>query len=347
MRIHIELAVLCLWSIEGCAGAEHASIARRDYQIASADPDIQLSIREVVAAGASVFTEDRVVVFVHGHGIPTRPAFDIPNRNASWAEWMANRGYAVYLFDLRNCGWSTRERPMAEPPDRNPAMTRSYLALRDVGAAVDHVLARQGLKRVNLVGWSWGGTLAGWYASLQPEKIRRLVLYAALYSGRDAPKAFEPAGAYTLIPATAAAVKERLVKSQPLPAGEPPREDSVLEALAAEERASDSTSDTRDPPSFRVPAGAPEDLFYSRIGRPLFNASSIYAPTLVIAGAADSLVPPEHREALMRDLVHAPVKREVVVPGASHVAQFDPRREEPFQAVEAFLREPMQALPAR
>jgi hypothetical protein len=27
-----------------------------------------------------------------------------------------------------------------------------------------------------------------------------------------------------------------------------------------------------------------------------------------VAGAADSVVPPEHREALMRDLVHAPVK---------------------------------------
>src|SRR5256885_807288 len=85
------------------------------------------------------------------------------------------------------------------------------------------------------------------------------------------------------ISATAAAIKERFAKSQPLPAGEPPRDDSVVEALAAEERASDPTSDSRDPPSFRVPAGAVEDLFYTRIGRPLFNASSIYSPTLVVA----------------------------------------------------------------
>ena len=343
MRIHSDLAVVCLSFIGTIARANDVAVTRRDYQIASADPGIQLSVRQVIAAGISRLAEDRIVVFAHGHGISARPSFDIPDRNASWAEWMARRGYAVYLFDFRNCDWSTRERVMAEPPERNAAPSRSYLALRDLGAVVDHVRGRHRVKRVNLVGWSWGGTLAGWYASVQPEKVRRLALYAPLYSGREEPKAFEPKGAYFLLSATAAAIKERFAKSQPLPAGEPPRDDSVVEALAAEERASDPTSDSRDPPSFRVPAGAVEDLFYTRIGRPLFNASSIYSPTLVVAGAADSVVPPEHREALMRDLVHAAVKREVIVPGATHVAQFDPRREELFRAVEAFLSERMQA----
>src|SRR3982751_3983555 len=101
---------------------------------------------------------------------------------------MGKRGYAVSFFASRNCGWSTRERAMAEPAERNPAPTRSYLALRDLGAVIDHVRARRAVERVNLVGWSWGGTMAGWYASLQPEKIRRLALYAPLYSGREEPK---------------------------------------------------------------------------------------------------------------------------------------------------------------
>ena len=175
--------------------ADEAAIARSDYQIDSVDPGIRISVREVIPSGTSAFAEDRVVLFVHGAGAPSRPAFDIPDRSASWAEWMARRGYAVYLFDFRNCGWSTRE----------PAMV---------------------------------------------------------------------------------------------------------------------------------------------VGRPLFNASSIYAPTLVIAGAADRLVGPDHRQALLRDLVHAAVKREVVVPGATHVAQFEHRRDELFKAVEAFLAEPT-APPAR
>ncbi len=343
MRRRLGVAAACLWLLAGAARAGDVAIARSDYQIDSVDPGIRISVREVIPSGTSAFAEDRVVLFVHGYGAPSRPAFDIPDRSASWAEWMARRGYAVYLFDFRNCGWSTREPAMAEPPERTPGQTRSYLALRDLGAVVDHVMARRAVKRVSLVGWSWGGTMAGWYASLQPEKVRRLVLYAAPYSGRQEPRAFQPTGAWFLLPATAAAIRERFARSFPLPAGEPPREDSVLEALAAEARASDPTSGSRDPPSYRVPAGAAEDLFYAFMGRPLYNASSIYAPTLVIAGAADRLVGPEHREALLRDLAHAAVKREVVVPGATHVAQYEHRREELFRAVEAFLAEPMPA----
>jgi pimeloyl-ACP methyl ester carboxylesterase len=347
VRTHAGLAFLCISVLGDCALADDVAVTRHDYQIDSVDLGIRISVREVMASGASAFAEDRVVVFVHGTGLPSRPAFDIPDRNASWAEWMARRGYAVYLFDFRNCGWSTRERAMAEPPDRNPAPSRTYLLLRDLGAVVDHVRARRAVKTVNVVGWSWGGTVAGWYASLQPEKVRRLVLYAAVYSGRQEPRAFEPEGAWSLYPATAPALRERFLKVFPPQPGEPPWEDSIFEALATELGASDPTSGSRDPPSIRVPAGAAEDGHNSRIGRPLYNASSIYSPTLVIGGAADAIVPPEHREALLRDLAHAPVKREVIVPGGTHVTQFQRRRDDLFRAVEAFLAEPIPAQPAR
>jgi pimeloyl-ACP methyl ester carboxylesterase len=64
----------------------------------------------------------------------------------------------------------------------------------------------------------------------------------------------------------------------------------------------------------RAPNGVLEDSFYQATGRPLWNASSIYVPTLVIAGAYDTWSFPEDREGLMRDLVHAPIKRSVLSP---------------------------------
>ena len=72
MQIHSRFALLCLWFIGGIARADDASVGRRDYQIASTDPGIQISVREVMPPGASTFGEDRVVVFVHGHGIALR-----------------------------------------------------------------------------------------------------------------------------------------------------------------------------------------------------------------------------------------------------------------------------------
>jgi hypothetical protein len=197
--------------------------------------------------------------------------------------------------------------------------------------------------RVSLVGWSWGGTLAGWYASLRPERVRSLVLFAPLYEGRRKPEPLGTPRAWFTLPAGLAAIKERFARVYPLPAGEPPRDDALLAALSRELLASDPTSTTRDPPSFRVPAGAGVDLHLLRNGQLLFHASSIQAPTLVVQGAADTVAGPSHAEALLRDLTSAPVARAVVLPGLTHVAQFDPRREQLFTVVEGFLREPARA----
>ena len=167
------------------------------------------------------------------------------------------------------------------------------------------------------------------------------MLFAAVYFGSEPARPFKDEGAYTLRAATAPALVERLDKLYPLPPGEPPRLRSRIDAIAAEARASDPTSTTRDPATFRLPLGGAEDLHQARIGRPIFSATSIYAPTLVVTAAADGVVSPEHGEALMRDLTRAASKRAAVIPGATHVvAQTEARRGELFLTVETFLREP-------
>jgi hypothetical protein len=75
--------------------------------------------------------------------------------------------------------------------------------------------------------------------------------------------------------------------------------------------ATDPTSNSRTPASLRAPNGVLEDSFYQATGRPLWNAANIYAPTLVIGGDFWSFQ--DDREGLMRALVHAPTKRNVVI----------------------------------
>jgi hypothetical protein len=53
-------------------------------------------------------------------------------------------------------------------------------------------------------------------------------------------------------------------------------------------------------------------------GRAMWNASSIYVPTLVIAGEYDTWSFPQDREGLMRDLTNAPTKRSVLIKNATH-----------------------------
>jgi len=59
---------------------------------------------------------------------------------------------------------------------------------------------------------------------------------------------------------------------------------------------------------------------------------------LVIAGAYDTWSFPEDREGLMRDLVHAPVKRSALVPDATHFVLFEKNRQMFFEEILKFVK---------
>jgi pimeloyl-ACP methyl ester carboxylesterase len=84
-----------------------------------------------------------------------------------------------------------------------------------------------------------------------------------------------------------------------------------------------------------------EDSFYLAIGRQLWDASLITAPTLVVASGRDFWSRPEDREHLAADLVHAPRVQVVVIPYATHFVHLDRAergRTELLQAIAAFLK---------
>jgi pimeloyl-ACP methyl ester carboxylesterase len=74
-------------------------------------------------------------------------------------------------------------------------------------------------------------------------------------------------------------------------------------------------------------------------GRRIWNASSIYAPVLVIAGEYDTWSYSEDREGLMRDLTNAPAKRNVLIKDATHFVLFEKPRFAFFNEILKFLRE--------
>ena len=52
---------------------------------------------------------------------PSTCDFDLGHKDYSWADWMAKRGYVVFMGDYRNYGYSMREKAMdVEPPGSEP-----------------------------------------------------------------------------------------------------------------------------------------------------------------------------------------------------------------------------------
>jgi pimeloyl-ACP methyl ester carboxylesterase len=332
-------------------GAQAAPV-KTDYQIDGADPGVRLFVRQKMEQGTTRFTDDNIVLFIHGATAPSVCDFDLGFRDYSWADWMIGKGYVTYLFDKRNYGYSSREKAMDEPAASNKPVSRSYLVIRDIGAVVDHIRQKHKVNKVTLIGWSWGAMTAGYYASLHSEKVRKLVMYAPAYAfplhtnlgpgsglqNKRKPYEFNYGlGAYRL--ASEAANTGRWDGEIPVQDKAQYRDPEVPKAFWEECMASDPASKTRNPPSLRAPNGVLEDTFMQATGRRMWNASSIYVPVLVIAGEYDTWSYPEDREGLLRDLTNAPAKKSVLIKDATHFVLFEKPRMEFFNEVLKFLKE--------
>ena len=50
------------------------------------------------------FEPEKIVLFVHGATYASEAGFDVPLNNLSWMDYVAQRGWDVYIMDLRGYG---------------------------------------------------------------------------------------------------------------------------------------------------------------------------------------------------------------------------------------------------
>jgi pimeloyl-ACP methyl ester carboxylesterase len=146
--------------------------------IPSSDPGVKLYVRNKHGEGMTSFSPDKTLLFIHGATYPAETSFDLPIDGVSMMDLFARSGFDVYLVDVRSYGRSTRPPEMDQPPEANKPIATSEEAGADLGAAVDYILAQRGIPKLDLMGWSWGTSIAGAYTANHNDKINRLVLYA-------------------------------------------------------------------------------------------------------------------------------------------------------------------------
>jgi len=332
------LAVLGTVTLVGCSAMLPASsIVSEEFMIPSQDPGIGVHLRNKHPASGA-YASQRVVLFVHGATFPSETMFDIDLPGGSWMEHAAQRGFDAYIVDIRGYGRSTRPGTMSLPPEDSPPFAGAEDAVRDIAAAVDFILQRRGVAKINLVGWSMGTTFMAKYASLNPGKVEKLVLYAPVwhepslkappYSGayrtgtREAVRGFNTAG----IP------KDRVAEISPA---------DWYEKWWQANLATDPEGASRTPPVLRAPNGVLRDLneFWAK-GKPTYDAAAITAPTLLIMGEWDVITPPEQGLHLFKRLTHAKERRVMVLSEGSHSMGVEKNRMHLIREVQNFLEEP-------
>ena len=318
--------------------AAHAgTIVAEEIMVPAADPGIELYVRNKHAAGVSDFGPDRTLLFVHGATYPAEVMFDLPLAGKSWMDFIAGRGFDVYLMDLRGYGRSTRPKEMDEPADANPPIVTTDVAIRDVAAVVDHILGKRGIDRLDLLGWSWGTAIMAGYAQANPAKVNRLALYATVWTFADPLP--EPSGAYRVVQRQAA--HDRWLR------GVPPAKTKALipegwfDVWADATFASDPWGAAQDPPVLRAPNGVMLDFhrFWHDNGAPTWDPARITAPVLLVQGEWDQDTPLYMSQAVFPKLTGAPWKRYTVIGEGTHMLMVEKNRQQLFDVVQAFLEE--------
>ena len=336
--------VLLILVLAACASQpprEAEQLVTEEFMVTAADPSIQLYVRNKRLASEAQFPGERIVLFVHGATYPASSAFDLPLGGRSWMEYLARRGYDVYLVDLRGYGRSTRPPQMDLPADKNAPLTSTAIAVSDVGSAVDFIRKRRGVERINLLGWSWGTTIMATYTTRNPDKVSKLALYAPQWI-RTTPSLVQvsgPVGAYRVVQEDAAKARwltgvPEAKKAELIPPG-------WFESWARATFNSDPWGAKQTPLKLRAPNGVVKDgLDYWSAGKAYYNPEDIRVPTLLILGEWDQDTPPYMAQTLFPKLVNAPYKQMVMVGEGTHTVMMEKNRVQLFRAVQAFLDEP-------
>jgi pimeloyl-ACP methyl ester carboxylesterase len=312
--------------------AREPVIEMQEFTVPAVDPGIELYVRNKHLRDVKSFTADKIVLFVHGATYPAETTFDLQLNGRSWMDYIAQHGYDVYLVDVRGFGKSTRPAEMEQPAEDNAPIVRTDTAVRDVGAAIDFILRRRGASKLNLMGWSWGTSIMGWYTTQHNDKVNRLVLYAPMWISTSPPLVAPDVklGAYRTV--TREAARTRWLRDVP--------EDKKTDLIPAGWFDAWANATFATDPVLRAPNGAVQDgrEFWSA-GKMLYDPAGIRVPTLLVHAEWDVDLPSDMLYEYFARLTNAPYKRYVQIGEGTHSILMEKNRMQLFQAVQQFLDE--------
>ena len=322
------------------AQAQTPKIAMEEFMVPTADAGIQVYVRNKHPENLKKFSAERILLFVHGATYPSETAFDLKLNGTSWMDYIAGHGYDVYLVDIRGYGRSVRPPEMNQPGADNGPVVRLETGVKDVGSAVDFILKRRGVSKINLLGWSAGATVMGWYTTQNNDKVNKLVLYAPQWL-RNTVALTDPGNkleAYRTVSRNGA--KERWLTGVP----EAKKADLIppgwFEAWADATFAIDPVGSKQTPQVMIAPNGVVVDgREFWNVGKPLYDPAEIRVPTFLAHAEWDADLPSYMLYAYFAKLTNAPYKSYIEIGEGTHTVIMEKNRMQLFQAVQQFLDE--------
>jgi pimeloyl-ACP methyl ester carboxylesterase len=291
-----------------------------------------------LAAGAA----NRVVLLLHPLDIPGAEAFNVAGY--SLMDYLAEQRFDVWATDYRGFGRSSAAPEVFDGKRQRVPTPRLEDTLGDVREAVDTILLSTGATSLSLIGYGYGGLVAGAASEQMPDKVSRLVLYGTAFAFKigkagaqlaKQPLESKPGVLNPKIADEQAIYWEgsTLAAWQKMMAGKPLAEPQAIEAVAAAFRATDYLDATNVRPTVRRPTAPLLDMYRVWSNKPLFNAARIKVPTLIIRGELDFYADPD----LARQLTGTKIVREIIIKDATHWMLYEKSHEQVFAETSRFL----------
>ena len=261
-----------------------------------------------------------VLVLAHGSSVSALPTFDLVVPGAGEYSMMnvfARLGYDVWTFDFSGYGRSSM-------PSGNSDIA---MGAADLLAVTDLIRRETGMDKVLLMGESSGALKCGRFAMDHPERVARLVLEAATWTG---------AGSPTL------GLRAQQVEYYRTHATRPRDEAAILSIFT---RDKPGTADARVGPAMAaaelphgtiIPSGTYLDM---TANLPVIDPAKITVPTLVARGEFDGIATEEDLLAFFAKLA-TPDRQYSVIPGAAHSLSMGLERARYWHVMQGFLSMP-------
>jgi pimeloyl-ACP methyl ester carboxylesterase/heme-degrading monooxygenase HmoA len=275
------------------------------------------------------------VLLLHGSTFSSLLSFGFKMNNYSWMDDLSINGYDVFALDFLGYGNSDRYIEMEANIKKGKAIGSAVEVYLDVDKAVDEIIKRSGKSKVYLIGHSWGGSVAALYAEKFPDKIEKLILFAAITERKDLNN-FDPIkDSYeTLIPLQRITAMKNLTPVDKECRLEP----EIFSLWGNEWLDSDPIAQKYKYQSVRFPSGPSQDINNLLSNKPYYNPKNLKIQVLVIRGEWDEYPNNSDAENLFRNLENTPYKKYVVIEKGTHVMHLEKSRFRLYDEVRNFIK---------
>ncbi|HWY96110.1 MAG TPA: alpha/beta fold hydrolase [Steroidobacteraceae bacterium] len=278
---------------------------------------------------------DEAVLFIHGASFPTLLAagFEFEGGD-SWMDFMAARGFLACGLDFLGFGASSRPVAMSVSPVGVAPLGQAVDTALQIGAAVDYLRNKRGIKRLHVVAHSWGTVPAGVYAATHPATLTSLTLFGPIVPAAGS-RSEDIRYAWWSI--SAQERYRQLLFADALPHGMHLLESAVDRRWASEFAASGPGKMKGVENPLEIPAGPLADINAVKANRYPYSQQDVRIPVFVVYGDYDTEVNDTGAKDFLSRFQASPLKWRLCIDHGTHVMHLERNRKSLYQSEVAFI----------